>query len=113
MSRRAVRRAYAERTGADADVREIADRARDGEDEAAGVLGDALRALGRALAPRFAAFGAEVVVIGGSMSASWDLFESWFREGAGTLPDIRLAADPHNAPLVGAAYGAAHNCLVP
>jgi glucokinase len=94
-------------------VQGIADRARGGEDEAVRVLADALRALGSVLGPRFARFGADVVVVGGAMSASWDLFEPWFREGAGRLPETRLAADPESAPLIGAAYGAAHNCLIP
>jgi glucokinase len=113
MSRRALRHAYTRRTGEDVDVQGIADRARGGEDEAVRVLADALRALGSVLGPRFARFGADVVVVGGAMSASWDLFEPWFREGAGRLPETRLAADPESAPLIGAAYGAAHNCLIP
>jgi len=39
------------------------------------------------------------------MSASWDLFERPFRTGAlgNGLPEIRLAADPEIAPLIGAA----------
>jgi glucokinase len=113
MSRRAVRRAYEQATGADLDVREITDRARAGEDDAVRVLAGALRGLGGALAPRFAGFGADVVVIGGSMAASWDILEPWFREGAGTLPELKLAADPEQAPLIGAAYGAAGDCLIP
>jgi hypothetical protein len=46
------------------------------------------------------------VVVGGSMSASWELFAPWFAEGAGDvpLPEIRLAADPDGAALIGAAY---------
>ena len=107
MSRRAIRRAYADATGdADVDVREIADRARAAEPAARAVLAHALRSLGRALAAPIHAFGADVVVVGGSMSGSWELFEPWFREGAGELgvPPVRIAAHPDTAPLFGAAY---------
>jgi glucokinase len=110
MSRRAIRRAYAIATGDDAaDVREIADRARDGQQPAVLVLARALRALGSALAAPIRDFGADVVVVGGSMSRSWDLFDRWFREGAGEIavPPVRVAADPDGAPLIGAAHVAA------
>ena len=107
MSRRAIRRAYAAATGdSGADVRDVADRARDGDPIATKVLADALHALGRALAAPLRDFGAEVVVVGGSMSRSWDLFDRWFREGAGEIgvPPVRVAADPEGAPLIGAAH---------
>jgi glucokinase len=107
MSRRAIRRAYAAATGdTDADVREISERARAGDGSAAGVLAHSLHALGRALAPVVHAFGADVVVVGGSMSGSWELFEPWFREGAGPVPvpPTPVAADPDGAPLIGAAH---------
>lgn len=110
MSRRAIRRAYADATGriegSAVDVREIADRAREGEAAARAVLARALRSLGRALAAPIHDFGADVVVVGGSMSGSWPLFEPWFREGAGELgvPPVRIAAHPDTAPLFGAAY---------
>jgi glucokinase len=107
MSRRAIRRAYADATGdSGADVREIADRARTGEPAARAVLAHAVRSLGRALAAPIHDFGADIVVVGGSMSGSWQLFEPWFREGAGELgvPPVRIAAHPDTAPLFGAAY---------
>lgn len=105
MSRRALQRAYGAATGRDADVREIAARARAGEHPATEVLAHALCALGVALAGPIRDFGADVVIVGGSMSRSWDLFEPWFRQGAdGPLPPVRAAADPDCAPLVGAAY---------
>jgi glucokinase len=70
------------------------------------VLAHALRSLGRALAAPIHDFGADLVVVGGSMSASWELFEGWFREGAGesAVPPVRVAADTDTAPLFGAAY---------
>lgn len=107
MSRRAIRRAYASATGDhDADVRDIAERARSGDAPARAVLAHALRSLGRALAPPLHAFGAEVVVVGGSMARSWDLFDPWFRGGAGdvALPPTKVAANADDAPLFGAAY---------
>ncbi|HZZ95788.1 MAG TPA: ROK family protein [Jatrophihabitantaceae bacterium] len=110
VSRRAIRAAYASATGdADSDVREIADRARDDDPAAVAVLAHAFRSLGRALGTPIRDFGAEVVVIGGSMAGSWALLEPWFREGAADvrLPPLRVAARPDSAPLVGAAYVAA------
>jgi glucokinase len=110
MSRRAIRRAYATATGdATADVREIADRARDGQGAAVSVLAHALRCLGRALAAPVHDFGADIVVVGGSMSRSWELFDPWFREGAGdiSVPPVHVAVDPDGAPLIGAAHVAA------
>ena len=69
-------------------------------------FGHALRSMGLALAGPIHDFGADVIVVGGSMSASWDLFEPWFREGAGDIgaPPVRIATDADVAPLIGAAY---------
>lgn len=109
VSRRAIRRAYEAAGGdPDADVREIAERARQGCDTAARVLDHAFTALGTALAGPLARFGADVVVLGGSMAASWDLFAPSVRAGAGGtgLPEFRLATDPEHAPLIGAAVHA-------
>jgi glucokinase len=107
MSRRAIRRAYARATDDhDSDVRDIAERARSGDEPARTVLADALHGAGRALAGPLRDFRADVVVVGGSMAGSWDLFEPWFAEGAGDLglPPLRVATNAANAPLVGAAY---------
>ncbi|WP_407563611.1 ROK family protein [Streptomyces sp. 184] len=57
----------------DVDVREIAERARAGEQRARRVLDAAFGALGAELGPRLAAFGATALVVGGSMAESWDL----------------------------------------
>lgn len=105
VSRRAIRAAYADAGGdPDADVLNIAAAARAGEQRAAEVIERCFRALGKTLASVIAEFGAEVVVIGGAMSGSWDLFEPAFRAGAEVdSPPIRLAAHPDSAPLVGAA----------
>ena len=110
MSRRAVRRRYASLGGSDsADVREIADLARAGDERAVDVLSRALRALGTAVGSVLDGFHPDVLVLGGSMAASWDLFEPWFRAGAadaGALPLIRVSADAERSGFVGAAVHA-------
>ncbi|MFJ1709149.1 ROK family protein [Kitasatospora sp. NPDC088346] len=116
VSRRAIRAAYAAARPADppVDVREIADRARVGDLAAKQVLADALRALGICLAPWLHRFDASVLVVGGSMAASWDLLAEPFYDGLDTLhPRVlaRLAVTPARlpdaAPLIGAALWAA------
>jgi glucokinase len=109
VSRRAIRRAYVAVGGdAQADVREIAEAARQGWAPARKVLDQAMTALGNVVGRCVAGFRADVLVIGGAMSASWDLFERPFRAGAlgNGLPEIRLASDPDTAPLIGAALHA-------
>lgn len=104
VSRRAIRAAYRDATGdTSADVREIADRARGGEPVARAVIDTAMGRLGTALAPWFARFGAEVVVVGGSMSASWDLFGPPLTAQLCHPVDVVVAQDPEHAPLLGAA----------
>jgi glucokinase len=107
MSRRAIRRAYATATGDDAaDVAEICARARDKEPAAVEVLGHALRTLGAVLAGPVSRFAAAVVVIGGSMAASWDVLEPPFVDGFSTVaapPRLAVALDADRAPLLGAA----------
>jgi glucokinase len=108
MSRRAIRRAYAAATGDDhADVKQIAARAGDGDHVARTVLEGALRTLGAAVGPPARRFGAERIVVGGSMTGSWALFAPRFRDGLGDpeLPVV-VAARAETAPLVGAAAAA-------
>lgn len=135
VSRRAIRRAYAEATGtsgstgapgaADApdagtegpdtgtpDVREIAEAARNGEAAAAIVLEHAFSAVGEASAPYLEKFGTEVLIVGGSMAGSWDIVEPAIRKGlAAVVPGLaalplRKAERSEEAGLVGAAYWA-------
>jgi glucokinase len=109
VSRRAIRAAYAA-TGGDvnADVQQIAEAARAGDMRARRVLDAAMTALGRVVGRCVDAFSADVLVIGGSMSRSWDLFAPAFRAGAlgSGLPRVVLAADSDRAPLIGAALHA-------
>lgn len=109
MSRRALRRAYAQRTGdASADVLDISNRARGGEPAAIDTLSFGLRGLGMAMGPAMREFGADVIVVGGSMAGSWHLFEPWFRDGLDwpDAPPIHLAADTDAAAVIGAARDA-------
>ncbi|MEU6200688.1 ROK family protein [Streptomyces sp. NPDC047061] len=120
VSRRAIRAAYAGAVPADQgllgdvpDVHAIAELARGGDRDARAALEHAFRALGVALAPWLARFGATVLVVGGSMAASWDLIEGPLRSGAGAGAGravrlrFRAAERAHDAPLLGAAAWAA------
>ncbi|MFW6695065.1 ROK family protein [Streptomyces sp. MAR4 CNX-425] len=100
--------------GAGLDVREIAERARAGEERACRVLATAFGALGAELGPRLAAFGATVLVVGGSMAESWDLLAPPLTAalaaedrppGAARRPVRALLGE--DAALVGAAAAAA------
>jgi glucokinase len=104
VSRRAIRAAYRNASHDEsADVRDIADRARGGDPVARAVIDAAMGRLGTALAPWLERFGAEVVVIGGSMSASWDLFGPPFTAHLRQPVDVVVAQDREHAPLLGAA----------
>ncbi|MFD4507055.1 ROK family protein [Streptomyces sp. NPDC058457] len=97
------------------DVHVIAELARGGDPDARAVLEHAFQALGVALAPWLARFGATALVVGGSIAASWDLIEGPLSAGAGAGPDaglvdrllFRTAERAHDAPLLGAASWAA------
>jgi glucokinase len=109
VSRRAIRRAFVAAGGdPEADVREIAEQARAGSRVARGVLDAAMTALGRVVGRCTAGFRADLLVVGGSMSASWDVLERAFRAGAlgNGLPRIAVVADADGAPLIGAALHA-------
>jgi glucokinase len=106
VSRRAIRRAYLERTGQNPDVHEIAELARAGSAVAGQVLERAFRALGEAMAPWAEDFGAEVIVLGGSITGSFDLIEPPLRKGLGRDLVLRRALDPEYASLIGTAVHA-------
>lgn len=119
VSRRAIRAAYAAAVGPDsknedADVRAIASLAHSGDETARQVLDAAFTSLGEALAEYIHAFGAGILVVGGSMAGSWDLVAPPLRQGLiGTVPDlgelpVRSAQHPELAALSGAAFWAVH-----
>ncbi|HEX8768833.1 MAG TPA: ROK family protein, partial [Jatrophihabitans sp.] len=114
VSRRAIRAAFVRAGGPDtADVKEIAERARAGDRAAALAFGGAFEVLGEVLGPWLQRFRAELVVVGGSISRSWDLIEQPLRTGLSHSSDwraaIETAAWPELSPLVGAAYPAARS----
>ena len=106
VSTRGVRRAFVARGGdPDLNVAAITDLGRAGDPVALDAIDYVFDALGRGLGPSLRAFGAEVVVVGGSIARSWDLMEPAFRRGLAwaAAPPVRLAAHPDDAPMRGAA----------
>jgi glucokinase len=88
------------------DVRDLAERALAGDAFTRALFTGAYRALGRALAPWVVRFGASLVVLGGSVAASWALVAGPFQAG---LADGRAAvhvipASSAHAGLVGAGW---------
>lgn len=118
VSRRAIRARYRRLRGPDSpdetvDVRDIAQRARDGDATATAVIAESFSALGQALAPWLRFFGPTVLVVGGAMSRSWDLVGDGLRLGITRvdprlphLLDIVPAHRPDVASLLGAAWNA-------
>ncbi|MEV0811195.1 ROK family protein [Micromonospora sp. NPDC050200] len=103
VSRRALLTAYG--GGPDIDIQDMAERARSGEPKARAVIDTAMRALGRTLGPWLTRFGATALVVGGAISASWDLIEPPLRAGlAGACPALVAARRPELSPLIGAAW---------
>ncbi|MFC7303515.1 ROK family protein [Streptomyces monticola] len=101
VSRRAIRDRYGD---PDADVHDIAARARAGDARARRVLDEAFTGLGAVLAPFLAEFGASVLVVGGAMAHSWDLVRPALGSGLGTVRvELRRSALGADAALVGAA----------
>lgn len=101
VSRRAVLARYGD---PDADVRDVAARARDGDRRARRVLDEAFTALGTVLAPCLRDFRASALVVGGSMAQSWDLVRPSLRSGLGDTPvSVRRGLLGGDAALVGAA----------
>ncbi len=98
------------------DVDTVARRAADGDAIARGVLGHAIGALGQALRPWLVRFSAEILVVGGGITASWELIEPALRDGllrdvtssgpAWTGGTIVRSGDPEGSTLAGAAWHA-------
>ncbi|WP_399880298.1 ROK family protein [Streptomyces sp. BBFR51] len=115
VSRRAIRAAYARAADGSPDdvpdVRGIASRARAGDALAGEVLDHAFHALGVTMAPWVNRFAATVLVVGGSIAASWDLVVAPLRDGlaagGASGPGLAPARLPDTASLLGAARWAA------
>jgi glucokinase len=111
VSARAIARAYRLRTGvAPRDIAHIADEARGGEEVATAVLRNAFEQLGAVLRPWLQDFGAKSLVVGGSMTGSWDLIGPALLDGmcggdGASLAELKVsvAARPEEAALLGAA----------
>ncbi|MEV0286534.1 MULTISPECIES: ROK family protein [unclassified Kribbella] len=100
ISARAILRAYFARTGREEPeigVKEIADRARGGAEDARDVLLEAFGVLAAALTPWLERFGVTKVVLGGSISGAFDIVREVF--------DFEVAAteDTEHSALIGAA----------
>jgi glucokinase len=109
ISRRAIRRRFAEASGGsdDLDVQAITELARSGNSVASAVIEDAFVLLGQIVGPWLRRFDTQVLVVGGSISKSWDLIEDPLTRGLGqSVQAVRLAEDTEHAPLIGAAYPA-------
>jgi glucokinase len=111
VSRRAIVAAYHRLAPGAADgsldVSDIAALARGGDAAAARVFGEAFWALGAALRPWLARFGAQALVVGGGITASWPLIEAPLRRGLAELAGelvIVTSSDPAAATAAGAAW---------
>lgn len=90
------------------DVHDLAVLAGQGDPAASEAFRYAFEALGQALAPWIDRFEATVVVVGGSMARSWDLFRPAFTRGltptGGRAVPVLPARHPAEAALTGAAH---------
>jgi glucokinase len=111
VSARAIERDYLRRTGvAPRDIACIANEARLGGEVAAAVLRSAFEQLGAVLRPWLQDFKAKTLVVGGSMTGSWDLIGPALLDGmrgrdrtALAELQVSVAARPEEAALLGAA----------
>lgn len=88
-------------------VREVFERGRGGDSSAAAVVADTMRHLGAFVAPLIESFGATILVVGGSISQSWDLIEQPLRDGLGAAQVVIARSELlDDAPLIGAALAA-------
>jgi glucokinase len=91
------------------DVQQIARLAAHGDRAAQGSVSQPLRSLGAVLGPRVSAFGADVIVVGGSITRSWDVVGPALQDGLrGALPSavacpLTPARHLDTSALVGAA----------
>jgi glucokinase len=110
VSRRALRLGYASRSGRpdDTDVKQIASLARAGDPAASAAFDAAFTVLGEVLGPWLERFGADQLVIGGSIAGAWDLIVRPLHTGLSRHSECRyavgLAAEPTRSPLIGAAH---------
>lgn len=103
ISTRALKKAYRERKGQEREVASIAHYAVGGEKEAVGVFEEFGKSLGVAIRQLLSDFDPDVVVLGGGIARSANLFlPATKAELAGTRMELRIAQLDERAPLVGA-----------
>jgi glucokinase len=109
VSTRAIEAHWRRLSDNDADIRRVADLAHTGHPHADVAFRVAFRSLGEALRPWLVAFGAETLVVGGGLTASWDLIADHLRTGLGTglaqLP-VTNSRDADESAAIGAAWHA-------
>ena len=96
ISSRGILRAYGRE---DLTVRDIAERARNGDQRAAATFAETASTLGRLIAPWVRRFGATCVVVGGGVVGAWDLLAPSLDAG----PAVVVRAAGAHPPLFGAA----------
>ncbi len=101
VSRRAIRSAYEKATGMTADVKEIAEFARNGNKSAQRVFQDTGKALGELMELKRKEQGIDLVILGGQISKASELLLPSIREETDLV--IRPTAYPDSAALYGAA----------
>lgn len=109
VSRRALRAAYSGSDSAGPDLAELADLVRGGDAKAGEVFFDAFYALGAVLGPWVRSFQASDVVLGGSVSRSWDVVVPPLEQGlqaTGVRPRLLPAHRLDESAFVGAALHA-------
>ena len=103
ISTRALQKAYKERKGKEREVASIAHYAIGGEPEATAVFAEFGRTLGIAIKRLLADFAPEVVVLGGGISRSANLFLGAVKaELEDTAIEVRITKLGDHAPLAGA-----------
>jgi len=119
VSRRAIVRRYQQKSGTapEVDIEVLAARARCGDGLARLVIEEAMTALGQAARVPFLQFGAQIVVVGGGISNSWDIVGAPLTQGLNPgsadvnrepALEVVVARTP-DAALVGAAVHARRN----
>jgi glucokinase len=92
------------------DVEQVAGRARRGDGHAAAAFHDVAAELAEFLRPWVDGFGAQCLVVGGSIAQAWDLIMPGLAAGLESVQPLELvvrAAQIDDAPLLGAALHAA------
>jgi len=118
VSRRAILAGYSrlrrEPNDPSLDVRDLAQLARDGDVAALEAITTAITTLGRVLAPWLELFRSSVLVVGGSMTGSWDLILEPLESGIKSVrPDLlrRMAVARARHPETSGQIGAAASSI--